>query len=159
MSAGGKPLTGGKVLAMLLGAFGVIIAANLAMLVAATGSFPGLVVENSYVASQGWDARTAAQRALGWTATVGHDGETLSVAITGAEGEPVRGLDVTAVVGRPASGAEDEALAMAEDVDGYVAPAPLGPGRWRVDVTARNGGAERFTAKAELLVPEKEGAR
>ena len=159
MSAGGKPLTGGKVLAMLLGAFAVIIAANLAMLFAATGSFPGLVVKNSYVASQGWDARTAAQRALGWTATVGHDGETLTVAISGAEGEPVRGLDVTAVVGRPASGAEDTALAMAEDIDGYVAPVPLGPGRWRVDVAARGRDGERFAAKAELSVPEMEGMR
>ena len=45
--------------------FGVIIAANLAMLFAATGTFPGLVVKNSYAASQGWDRKTDAQRELG----------------------------------------------------------------------------------------------
>ena len=60
---GPKPLTGRKVLLIAVAAFGVVIAANLAMLLAATGTFPGLVVKNSYVASQGFDAKTAAQRA------------------------------------------------------------------------------------------------
>ena len=152
MSASPKPLTGRKVLAIMVGAFGVIIAANLAMLVAATGTFPGLVVKNSYVASQGWDARTAAQEALGWTATVGHADGRLAVAITGADGRPVRGLDVTAVVGRPASGREDVTLMLAEGREGYAAPMALGPGLWRVAVTAGRGTEARFEAEAEIRV-------
>lgn len=152
MSTTTRPLTGRKVLAIMVGAFGVIIAANLAMLFAATGTFPGLVVQNSYVASQQWDARTAAQRALGWTATVGHENGALTVAIAGAGGAPVRGLAVAAVVGRPASGREDVRLALAEGRAGYVAPADLGPGLWRVAVTALDGAGARFEAEAEIRV-------
>lgn len=147
-----KPLTGRKVLAILCGAFGVIVAANLAMLVAATGSFPGLVVKNSYVASQGWDARTAAQRALGWQAAVVHDGSALKVTLSGADGAPVRGLRVTAVVGRPASGREDMTLALAERGGAYAAPLALGPGLWRVAVTATAGDGARFEAEAGLRI-------
>ena len=64
------------------------------------GTFPGLVVKNSYVASQGWDRRTAAQRALGWTAAADYGNGVLRVAMTGRDGMPVRGLRVVAVVGR-----------------------------------------------------------
>ena len=61
MSTEPRPLTGRKVLLIAVAAFAVILAANLAMLLAATGTFPGLVVKNSYVASQDWTARTDAQ--------------------------------------------------------------------------------------------------
>lgn len=149
----GKPLTGRKVLAILVGAFAVVIAANLAMLFAATGTFPGLVVKNSYVASQGWDAKTEAQRALGWQARVVHDGEALSVALTDAEGAPVHGLEVAATVGRPASGRTDRTLTLAETGGAYAAPLALAPGRWRVAVTATGTDGARFETHAELVVP------
>ncbi|MEM1164482.1 MAG: FixH family protein, partial [Pseudomonadota bacterium] len=63
-------LKGGHVLMIAITAFGIIIAANMTMLFAATGSFPGLVVENSYIAGQGWNQRTQAQHDLGWTSEV-----------------------------------------------------------------------------------------
>ena len=40
---------------MVLAAFAVVIAANAALVIAATGSFPGLVVASSYVASQDFE--------------------------------------------------------------------------------------------------------
>ena len=102
MSAEPRPLTGRKVLLIAVAAFAVILAANLAMLLAATGTFPGLVVKNSYVASQGWDRKTEAQRALGWRAAADYGDGTVRVAMTGRDGAPVRGLSVVAVVGRAA---------------------------------------------------------
>jgi nitrogen fixation protein FixH len=66
MSGRKRELTGGKVLAIFVGAFGVIIAVNLFMAYSALSTFPGLEVQNSYVASQGFNARLAKQRALGW---------------------------------------------------------------------------------------------
>ena len=48
-------------------AFGVIIGVNLVLALSAVRTFPGLEVKNSYVASQTFDERRAAQEALGWT--------------------------------------------------------------------------------------------
>mgnify|MGYP001760938923 FL=1 len=64
-----RPLTGKHVLAITLVAFGVIIGVNVLMAVKAVGTFPGLEVANSYVASQDFDRERAAQAALDWTVT------------------------------------------------------------------------------------------
>jgi nitrogen fixation protein FixH len=56
-------------LAVVFVFFGVIIAVNIALAVAATGTFPGLVVENSYVSIQNYDeilARAREQDKAGW---------------------------------------------------------------------------------------------
>jgi nitrogen fixation protein FixH len=60
-------------LLIMLGFFGLIIGVNLTMAYLAVGSWPGLVVKNSYVASQQFNAtlRDAAHQAdLGWTGTL-----------------------------------------------------------------------------------------
>jgi nitrogen fixation protein FixH len=147
-----KPLTGRKVLLIMVAAFAVIVTANMAMLLAATGSFPGLVVKNSYVASQGWDRKTAAQRALGWTAGAVYSGGRLTVTMTGADGAPVSGLMLAAVVGRPASDREDIRLELGEDGEGYAAPLSLAPGVWRVEITGTGAGGASFQAGAEFQV-------
>lgn len=64
-----RELTGRHVLAITLGAFGVIIAVNLLMAFKAVSTFPGLETPNSYVASQVFDAERVAQESLGWTVT------------------------------------------------------------------------------------------
>ncbi len=152
MSAEPKPLTGRTVLLIAVAAFGVVIAANLAMLLAATGTFPGLVVKNSYVASQGWDRKTAAQRALGWRAAAWYGDGTLRVTMTGRDGAPVTGLSVVAVVGRPASAREDVRLELAEGAEGYAALLVLAPGMWRVMITGADAEGGEFEAAAEFYV-------
>jgi nitrogen fixation protein FixH len=147
-----QPLTGRKVLVITLLFFGVVIAANLTLLLAATGTFPGLVVNNSYVASQGWDRKADAQRALGWTAMAEYADGTLRVMMTGRDGLPVPGLNVVAVVGRPASTREDIRLEMTERTDGYSAPLALAPGMWRVMIAGANAGGDLFEAVAEFRV-------
>ncbi len=154
----GRPLTGRTVLIIAVSAFGVVIAANMALVVAATGSFPGLIVKNSYVASQGWDARTEAQRALGWEARVGHADGRLAVRIE-AGGAPVRGLEVRALVGRPATDAEDRRLALVETGEGYAAPVELDPGLWRVALEATDAAGRRFDATAALNISALAGRR
>ena len=57
------PFTGRHMLAVVCTFFGVVIAVNVVMAIAATGTFPGLVVANSYVASQGYNELLAAARA------------------------------------------------------------------------------------------------
>ncbi len=152
MSAEPKPLTGRTVLLIAVAAFGVVIAANLAMLLAATGTFPGLVVKNSYVASQGWDRKTAAQRALGWRAAAWYGDGTLRVTMTGRDGAPVTGLSVVAVVGRPAGAREDVRLELAEGAGSYAAPLVLAPGMWRVAITGADAEGGSFEAAAQFYV-------
>ncbi len=67
-----RVITGRHVLIGFCAAFGVIIAVNLWLAISAVRTFPGLDVPNSYVASQTFDKRRAAQEALGW-ATRAHE--------------------------------------------------------------------------------------
>lgn len=152
----GRPVTGRMVLIIALSAFAVILAANLTLLFSATGSFPGLIVKNSYVASQGWDARTQAQRALGWKTVVGYRDGTLSVQVAGSDGTAVEGLAPTLLVGRPASSAEDQTLTARAGAEPgiYSADITLAPGIWRVSITAESAEGQSYAAGAELLVPE-----
>ena len=154
MNAEGKELKGRTVLIIVVSAFAVILGANLAMLFAATGTFPGLVVKNSYTASQGWNQRTAAQAALGWRADVLHDGAALTVVLTDAAGTPVEGVVVAARVGRPATDAEDRDLPLRAGAGGYRAPLTLGPGNWQVVIRAKGPQGERYEATARLYIPE-----
>ena len=149
---GGRPLTGRKVLIIALAFFGVVLAANMAMLFAATGTFPGLVVKNSYVASQGFDSKTAAQRALGWKASAVYADGSLMVTMTGRDGAPIPGLRLAAVVGRPASDRDDIALELAGAEGSYAAPLTLAPGTWRVEITGTGADGASFEARAEFLV-------
>ncbi len=52
--------TGRKMLAIVVAFFAVIITVNLFMAYKAVGTFPGLVVKNSYVASQEFDRNRTA---------------------------------------------------------------------------------------------------
>jgi nitrogen fixation protein FixH len=152
MNTGPKQLTGRKVLLIAVAAFGVIVAANLAMLFAATGTFPGLVVKNSYIASQGWDKKTDAQRALGWRAVTDYADGTLRVNMIGNTGDRVAGLSVVAVVGRPATTRGDVRLELTEGLDGYTAPLDLASGQWRVMITGTNSDGENYEAVAVFYV-------
>ncbi|MBK0400992.1 FixH family protein [Limibaculum sp. M0105] len=146
-----KELTGRKVLLIAVAAFGVILAANLTMLFAATGTFPGLVVKNSYVASQEWNLRASEQRALGWKAQAAISGEGLAVRMVDAEGHPVLGLTVSVVIGRPASQAEDRRLELVEDAGIYRADVDLAEGLWRVEIHGSDAEGRSFKAEAELF--------
>ncbi len=55
--------TGYHMAAIMVSFFGVVIAVNFTMAWYATSSWSGLVVENTYVASQQFNSRAAAMRA------------------------------------------------------------------------------------------------
>jgi nitrogen fixation protein FixH len=149
---GGRPLTGRAVLAIALGAFGVILGANLLLAWLAVGTFSGVVVDNRYVASRTFDADRRAQEALGWTLAFAHEGDLLRLELTDAAGRPVRPATIAAVIGRPASARDDRTLELAPTPSGYVAEAPLAPGAWalRVDAVAASGVA--YHRRERLLV-------
>ena len=66
------PFTGRHMALILVAGFGIVIAVNFLMAYLAARDFGGVVVENSYVASQNynsWLKEADAQRQLGWEAT------------------------------------------------------------------------------------------
>ena len=75
-----REITGKHVLFFTVSAFAVIIAVNLTMAYKAVSTFPGLEVDNSYVASQGFNARKAAQEAVGWSMTPGYEKGRMTLA-------------------------------------------------------------------------------
>jgi nitrogen fixation protein FixH len=150
-----NPLNGWHVLGIVGLFFGTIIAVNVVMAVFATGTFPGLVVKNSYVASQNYNALIAESRAQarrGWTASLSaHDG-SLHVRLAEPSGAPLIGLDVSARIGRPASVREDRVFSLSPAADGYAAEDALPAGRWIVELEARSGGDLVYRVTRPLFV-------
>ena len=132
-----KTFTGRHFTAIIVAFFGVVIAVNLTMATLATRTFGGVVVENSYVASQkynDWLAAAERQDKLGWAVTPSLDRDRhvlLSANIAGAQ----------------VSGSARHPLGRADDIplsfdNGLRSSRPLPQGRWTVHLTVRKGRAE-----------------
>jgi nitrogen fixation protein FixH len=148
----GQELTGRKVFAITAGFFAVVIAVNLVLAVKAVKTFPGLEVDNSYVASQVFDKELAAQKALGWTLVHGYEGGHLTLAFTDRHGAPVEVQGLTAVVGRTTEAAEDTTPQFAYANGIYAAEVALRPGKWMILLEARSAAGVRFHQRLDLVV-------
>ena len=135
------PFTGRKVLFAFVGAFGVIIGVNLLMAYYAIGTFPGLDVKNSYVASQNFDTERAAQQALGWTVSVTYEPGELVVEVVDKSGRPADVALLNAIVGRPTHVRDDQTPQFQQRGGKFRAPLTLGEGKWnlRLKATALDG--------------------
>ena len=149
------PFTGRHMLALVFLFFGTIISVNIVMAVAATGTFPGLVVENSYVASQHYNEILAEERAReqsGWKADVTAPGGVIAVRLVDRDGLPLGRLAVTATAGRPSTTEQDRTLVLVADGDRYRAGEALPEGLWDIAVEARDDGRLVFGARRRLQV-------
>lgn len=145
-------LTGWHALAIFGGAFTVIIGVNIALAVNAVRTFPGLETDNSYVASQTFDQRRAAQEALGWTIDARLDEGKLTLSITDEDGRPVQAGKLTATVGRPTNTTEDRVPEFAFNGHAYVAYEDLRPGNWDVWLKAVALDGTNFEQRLEMTV-------
>jgi len=146
-----KELTGRKVLAITLSAFGVIVAVNLVMAWFAVGTFPGLEVRNSYVASQGFNQRLAEQRGLGWDTSVDLTGNRLTLRITDAQGAPVRANELTLTLGRPTTDREDFVPDLRYTDGAYQADVDIDYGNWLVIINATAADGTAFNQRIGLV--------
>jgi nitrogen fixation protein FixH len=147
-----KPLTGRKVLAIAIAAFLVILTPNLVLAWFAVTTFSGLVVPNSYVASQTFDERRIAQEALGWTLSVRHEEGMLRLDLADADGAPVRPARLDVTLGRPTTAAHDRLLDLRRTSTGFDAAADLEPGAWLVLVEAEAEDGTLFKQRHSLHV-------
>ena len=141
-----RTFTGRHMLAAMVAFFGVIVAVNLTMAGFAMKSWTGLVVKNSYVASQEFNDRAEAGRAraaLGWQGELAYSDGELRYTLAHANGSAVDLANVQATLGRPAYEADDTTITLAPNGEGGFGSAiDLGDGQWIVRVSAEAGLAE-----------------
>jgi nitrogen fixation protein FixH len=155
-------LTGGHVLAALLGFFALIVAANASFLYFAVKSFPGEKEKKSYrqglLYNEVLDAR-AAQEALGWSAAIDsivRDGETVAVVVSfaGKNTAPLDELELAGALVRPASEEGEQSFAFTPAGAGrYEAVVAAGSGAWDMTVTASSAAGDRFQFTNRVTFP------
>lgn len=133
-----RPITGWHVAAIFVTFFGVVVAVNVTMARLASSTFGGVVVDNSYVASQHfnrWLDEARAGDALGWKAQVarGAPGE-VTATLVDDKGQALTGAQVRAVVEHPLGQRPQQHVELFERAPGVYA-ARLAPGRWRIRLT------------------------
>lgn len=151
-----RPFTGRHAALVICGGFALVIAVNLTMAVLATRSFPGLVVPNSYIASQkfnGWLAAGRAQQAQGWNISAAADGDQLVIRATDSGGAVLTGLDAMAMVSHPLGQGDPIRTTLTETAPGtYAGPHGLTPGQWQAEIRLSRGKQQHYL-KQRLLVP------
>jgi len=132
--------TGRHMWLVMIGFFGVVIAVNLTMAIVSSTSWTGLVVQNSYVASQQFEEKRIAheaQQAAGWQSSFTHAGGEVALRITDGDGEPVAIDEISVQLNRPVGGHDDQNLHLVRSADGgYHAQVTLPAGVWDALVTA-----------------------
>lgn len=146
-----RELTGRHVFIGFAAAFGVIISVNLVLAYSAVNTFPGVEVDNSYVASQTFDDRRAAQQALEWSVEAVHEQGMLRVNIKDPSGRPVKAAQMYATVGRATHVRDDQQPQFRFDGVSYVAPVALGAGNWNVRMRALAMDGTEFQQRVVLI--------
>jgi nitrogen fixation protein FixH len=151
-----RAVTGRHMLAFILAFFGVVIAVNLTMATLANTSWTGLVVENTYVASQQFNKKAEegrAQAALGWTGKLTIAWGEVRYGLTDAAGKPVPLHGVKVLFRHPAYEKEDKAviLALASGQE-FAAQHMPKDGVWIVEVDADAGLAEPYREVRRIMI-------
>lgn len=105
--------TGKHMIASMVCFFGVIIAVNLYMATLASKSWTGLIVKNSYVASQEFNGelkKAAEQKNWGWHSTINYAAGTLVLTLRDEDKNIITFDKVVAEIGRPAFEQSDKVI-------------------------------------------------
>jgi len=147
-------LTGGRVFGLVSLFFAIIIGVNLVLANSAISTFPGLEVPNSYVASQEFDSRMAAQKDLGWTLVPEYDksSQELRLAFTDRQGYPSEVASLDVLVGRATEARDDVRPVFTRQAGVFVAPLNLPRGKWMMHVDAVAADGTLFQQRLDLLV-------
>lgn len=160
MSVDPHPVIKGRhVLLALLGFFGVVMAANAALVYFAGQSWTGLTTEHSYTEGLRYNDTldaAAAQKALGWSADIKVDdaARSLTVVMRDAAGRPLDDLAVSGTLIRPTSEGFDRPVDLSFTGDGRYAgrlDLPL-DGQWHLDLHAERQGGDTFRIEQRLWI-------
>ena len=150
----GKPLTGGKVLAMLLTFFAVVFGVNGLMMFDAISTFRGQTNAHPYEAGLKFNAElaaAAAQNGRGWKVEMTMS-DGVRATFRDAEGRPLEGLAVAGVFAAPADVKRDRVFAMTEIGPGVYAGPAAPAGMWDYRLTAKRGDETLFQTASRLTL-------
>ncbi len=143
--------TGRHMAMIIVSGFAIIIAVNLFMATLAVRGFGGVVVQNSYVASQkfnGWLEAAERQEELGWTVDISRSDNGHLVVETASVPD---GSTVVAVARRPLGKPETAQLSFIEATPGdYVSLEAMEPGRWIVRLTIASPDGQTWLAEEHV---------
>lgn len=136
--------------------FGVIIGVNLTLAVFAGSTWTGLVVKNSYVASQQFNAETERMKReaeLGWSVHAAYRNEDFSLDLKDGSGRVIQDALVSARIGRPVSEHEDRTIGLNQMRDGlYHGDTDLGPGLWEAQVSVEDAHGQTWNRRLRFSV-------
>lgn len=155
----GFRFTGWHMLATMVAFFGVVISVNVFMAYNAVSTWSGLVVPNTYVASQQFNGKVAEARkraAIGLDGTMTIDADVIRYSLVERDGSPAIADLVTINFRRPVGEAQDFSLTLESTGPGkFEARHDVGSGQWVVEaLVTRNGEtvlheADRISVKGE----------
>ena len=156
-------IEGRHVLMGLIVFFGVMFVANGLLVYYAIGTFSGGDRPDPYRSGLRYNETieaAARQEALGWRTEIAYDDESgrLSLRFLDKTEEPVVGLKLGALIGRPATDLEDRAVDFEEISLGvYATDVDLAPGLWVISLTSRvaEGGDPKYRLKRRLFVADR----
>ncbi|AYG64010.1 FixH family protein [Rhizobium jaguaris] len=141
MRAAARTFTGRHMLIVTAAFFAVVIGVNVTMAILASTEWSGLVVENTYVASQEFNGKAAAMRAMaagGISGNLSVRSDVIHYDIYNRDGPPATVDDVTLKFRRPVGDHEDFRLDLVKEDEGHFRAAHhVQPGDWIVEIISR----------------------
>jgi len=151
----GFVFTGWHMLGVMVLFFGTIITVNLIMAWNASHSWSGLVVQNTYVASQQFNGKVAEAKALAASGIAGDltvEPGRIAYRVVDAKGAPIVADDVSAVFKRPVDERKDFTVALQPAGQGlFTADHEVPAGQWVVDISTKRDGAKVFHQTVRIV--------
>jgi nitrogen fixation protein FixH len=158
-----QEFTGRHMLGVLVLFFGTIIGVNLLLAYFASTSWSGLIVHNTYVASQHFNEEAAAERemrARGWKSELAIDGSTFTYSLSDASGTAVAGDRVVVHFERPVSEAQDSTLDLEPVRSGvFSVEGRLNPGQWLAKIKVMDEDEAIYHESRRIVIDERGAMR
>lgn len=153
-----RPFTGRHMAIIMVSFFAVVFGVNAALVVFASKSWTGLVVQNSYVASQSFDADTrklTQSAAMGLQSNVSYAGGKIVLHLADPAANALQASKVLLTIGISSSDREDRTLLLQPVSPGvFAVETTLKPGRWDGVLTADVAGRGAWQRTVRLHVEQ-----
>jgi nitrogen fixation protein FixH len=155
-----RQLSGWMVLLYLVAFFSVIFAVNGVMIYEALSTLSGVDTDSAYQAGRMFEqdvAMAKAQDARHWrvdaTVTPAPDGARLNVTARDAAGQPLGGMEASAVFERPTDRRMDRSVDMVEDAAGrFHGNAAVAAGQWNLVIEISRQGQQMFRSVNRIVL-------
>lgn len=135
--------------------FGTIITVNMILAFNAGSTWTGLVVKNTYLASQIFNEETEKleqQRALGWSSDLKYQDAQLRLQLTDNKGALISGANVSAKIGNPVHETNDHMVSFTQIGEFYVVENNLENGLWQIDLQVQTQDGLTWNKAVRLVV-------